>query len=188
MSVRVIHGANEGFFDLQNQTVRTVRKALTEVFNIPKNAVALIDGEPVVDESGIGDGDVLEFVRELGMKGLGSLMTPDELRERWKIGSEDYEELLILGLPILRFGNGGVRHPETAVDEFFRQLGDRNRPVAPELVGSPYIAGRLGCTTVWVTEMVRSGSIPPICVVPGTGNGKPWKFFRVRINEWLARR
>ena len=68
------------------------------------------------------------------------------------------------------------------------RIADYVDPPPPDLVGSTYIAERLGCTTVWVTEMVRSGNIPPNCVVQGTGNGKPWKFFRVRIDEWLKRR
>ncbi len=32
-----------------------------------------------------------------------------------------------------------------------------------------------------VINRVNSGA-------PGTGNGKPWKFIRVRIEEWLKRR
>jgi Helix-turn-helix domain len=55
-------------------------------------------------------------------------------------------------------------------------------------VGSRYIADRLGCTTVWVAEMARSGEVPRHCVVPGTGSGKPWKFYRERIDAWIASR
>ena len=68
------------------------------------------------------------------------------------------------------------------------RIADHFDPAPPNLIGSQYIAERLGCTTVWITELVRGGSIPRSCVVPGTGNGKPWKFYRVRIDEWLKQR
>lgn len=188
MNVRVVHGANEVVFDSDGRTVGDIRKSLREVLNIPWDADALIGGMSVNDERALCGGDVLEFIREQGVKGLGSLLTPEELKERWKIDGDEYEELLILGIPCIRFTNGSVRHPEVAVDEFMRQLGDVNKAKPPELVGTPYVADRLGCTTVWVTELIRNGEIPVNCVVSGTGNGKPWKFVRVRIEEWLKRR
>lgn len=69
-----------------------------------------------------------------------------------------------------------------------RRIADKVDPPPPDKVGTPYVAERLGCTTVWVTEMIRSGDIPRSCIVPGTGNGKPWKFHRGRIDEWLESR
>jgi len=50
------------------------------------------------------------------------------------------------------------------------------------------VADRLGCTTDWIAMMVRDSGIPPSCIVPGTGNGKPWKFYRAQIDEWIERR
>ncbi len=116
------------------------------------------------------------------------MLTSDELKSQWGRSGDEYEELLILGLPSLQFSSGSVRHPEVAVDEFMRQLGDVSRAKPPELVGTRYVAERLDCTTVWVTELIRKGEIPVSCIAPGTGNGKPWKFVRVRIEEWLKRR
>src|SRR5690606_31508199 len=139
-------------------------------------AEALICGKTVGDDRVLGNDEVLEFIKEQGVKGLGALLTPGELKEQWKIDGDEYEELLILGLPFIRFTSETVRHPEVAVDEFMRQLGDVNKAKPPELVGTPYVAERLGCTTVWVTELIRSGEIPIGCIAPGTGNGKPWKF------------
>ncbi len=186
--VRVVHGPNEGCYPVHNKRVCDVRRALLQVFNIPRSAMAFVGGKPVSEGYRLEGGQVLEFIRAMGIKGLGELLTPEELQEQWRIDGQEYEELLVLGLPIVRFGTGAVRHPETAVDEFMRQLGNPNQSKPPELVGTPYVAERLGCTTVWITQMIRSGDIPPNCVVPGTGNGKPWKFIRVRIDEWLKRR
>ena len=58
-------------------------------------------------------------------------------------------------------------------------------PSPAEVVGSPYVAQRLGVTTVWVAEMARKGAIPKNCIVNGTGSGKPWKFHREKIDRWI---
>jgi len=76
----------------------------------------------------------------------------------------------------------------TSVATSLRRLADRFAPAPTDVVGTPYVAGRLGCTTVWVAEMVRLGQIPLACVLPGTGNGKPWKFHKAKIDAWLAAR
>jgi hypothetical protein len=133
-------------------------------------------------------GDVLEFISPVGSKGLGNLLTADDIKSQWNINAQQYEELLLAGLPVIRFGAGDVRHSEVAVDEFFRQMAFTAIKSVPEIVGTPYIAERLCCTSIWITEMVRRGVIPPACVVPGTGDGKPWKFYRTRIDEWIRRR
>jgi len=69
-----------------------------------------------------------------------------------------------------------------------RRVANHFDPPPPDKVGTPYVADRLGCTTVRITQLVRSGEIPASCVVPGTGDGKPWKFFRARIEDWLENR
>lgn len=69
-----------------------------------------------------------------------------------------------------------------------RRIADRLDPPPPDKVGTPYVAQRLGCTTDWITELIRQVQIPPDCIVPGTGNGKPWKFFRRKIDRWIGDR
>lgn len=78
--------------------------------------------------------------------------------------------------------------PHDGVLHQLKRIADHFDPPPPDLVGSTYIADRLGCTPVWVAEMARRGLIPASCVVQGTGNGKPWKFLRIRIDEWLKKR
>ena len=220
MAVRVVHGANEGHFDLRGTTIGVVRRRLRDVFNLPSEAVALIGGKQEVDDRIINDDESVEFVCEKGIKGLGALLTPEELQEKSNITGDKYEELLILGLPLLRFQDGTIRHPEVAVDEFFRQhsiqrpnledqariaarselnkeealvthiqrIADHFDPPPPDVVGTGYVARKLNCTTIWITEMIRLGQIPRNCVLPGTGNGKPWKFYRTRIDHWISSR
>jgi hypothetical protein len=69
-----------------------------------------------------------------------------------------------------------------------KRIADVLDPEPPDLVGTPYLARQLGVTTTWIADMVRQGEIPASCLVPGTGNGKPWKFYRARIDQWLASR
>lgn len=58
----------------------------------------------------------------------------------------------------------------------------------PAVIGTPYLAQQLGCSVVWAAELARSGQVPKNCIVPGTGNGKPWKFYLGRVQEWLSKR
>ena len=68
--VRVIHGANERYFDhLSGKTVGSVRKSLRDAFNIPGDASALIDGKQVSDDFILQSGHNLEFVKQAGVKG-----------------------------------------------------------------------------------------------------------------------
>ena len=67
--VRVVHGANQDYFDLEGRTVGSVRKNLREVFNIPGDAEALISGKSVGDDFILEGGQNLEFVKEAGTKG-----------------------------------------------------------------------------------------------------------------------
>jgi predicted DNA-binding transcriptional regulator AlpA len=68
------------------------------------------------------------------------------------------------------------------------RIANKLDPLPGDKVGTPYVAEKLGCTTIWVTELIRKGEIPPSCIVTGTGNGKLWKFHRSRIDAWLASR
>jgi len=120
MPVRVVHGANEQSFDFQAITVGTIRRSLRDVFNISGAAVALISGVAASDDDLVECGDAVEFHNEQGRKGLGDLLSPEALRQAWQITAEEYTELLTLGLPSLQL-RSGVRHPESAVDEFFRK-------------------------------------------------------------------
>jgi hypothetical protein len=69
-----------------------------------------------------------------------------------------------------------------------RRIANHFDPPPPDKVGSEYVAQKLGCTTTWIAELVRREEIPKSCIVPGTGNGKPWKFFRDRIDKWIESR
>ena len=68
--VKVIHGANDDTFDgLVGQKVSTVRASLVDAFNIPGDALALVDGQQVDNEHILIAGQTLEFIKQAGVKG-----------------------------------------------------------------------------------------------------------------------
>jgi predicted DNA-binding transcriptional regulator AlpA len=68
------------------------------------------------------------------------------------------------------------------------RIADHLAPRPGDIVGTPYVAQKLGCTTAWITDLIKQGEIPAGCIVEGTGNGKIWKFHRLRIDEWIKGR
>jgi hypothetical protein len=69
-----------------------------------------------------------------------------------------------------------------------KRVADHFDPPPPDIIGTPHLARRLGCTPTWIAQLVRSGEIPKGCIVPGSGKGRQWKFYRRRVEEWLANR
>lgn len=68
------------------------------------------------------------------------------------------------------------------------RIANKMDPPPSDKVGTGYVAEKLGCSTIWITELIRKGEVPRSCVVPGTGNGKVWKFYRNRIDAWIEGR
>jgi hypothetical protein len=69
--VKVIHGANDDIYDgLVGQKVSTVRASLVDSFNIPGDALALVNGQQVANDYTLQQNDVLEFIKQAGVKGL----------------------------------------------------------------------------------------------------------------------
>jgi hypothetical protein len=68
--IKVIHGANDDTFDgLIGQKVATVRASLVDAFNIPGDALALVNGMQVDNTYTLQQNDVLEFIKQAGVKG-----------------------------------------------------------------------------------------------------------------------
>ena len=82
-------------------------------------------------------------------------------------------------------------HPPIRIAAIASQLtriADHFNPPPSDIVDSVYVSQKIGCTTTWVADLARNGSIPASYIVPGTGNGKPWKFYRSKIEKWLEER
>ena len=67
----------------------------------------------------------------------------------------------------------------------FHRVADHIAPPPAQVVGSKYIAKRLGVSTTWIAELARNGSILADCLVKGTGKGKVWRFDREKIDAWI---
>ena len=67
--VKVIHGANDGEFNLVGQKVSAVRASLVDAFNIPGDALAFVNGEQVDANFVLVENCTLEFVKQAGVKG-----------------------------------------------------------------------------------------------------------------------
>lgn len=68
--VRVINGANEGYYPVVGKTVGDTRKGLKDIYNIPGDAIAEVDGKQVGDDFILGAGQNLEFSKIAGDKGF----------------------------------------------------------------------------------------------------------------------
>lgn len=67
--VQVIHGIYDSSFDIAGKTVAYAREQLGEMYNIPKDAQALIDGNPVAEDTLLPQDSTLEFIKNAGQKG-----------------------------------------------------------------------------------------------------------------------
>ena len=67
--VNVSHGVYSHSHPLAGMTVRQARSALSERMNLPPDAVALVGGEEVGDDTVLQEGAALMFVRDAGEKG-----------------------------------------------------------------------------------------------------------------------
>jgi len=207
--IRVIHASNEVQV-AAGRSIGDLFAALRQVLNIPRGSEARLNGKAASPADIPVDGDSIEFITELGEKGVGRVWTEEQFCELFQIDAQELQRHMADGLPVLRLKDGSVRITETAVDEFLaghghereermvavlenisasqKRLADHLAPAPSDIVDTPYIARHLGCTTQWIAQMVRSGDIPRGCIVPGSGKGRQWKFYRCRIEEWLASR
>ncbi len=79
-------------------------------------------------------------------------------------------------------------HADHVVARELRRLRRDLRPAEPEIIGTPEVAKMAGVTTAAVRQWVESEAMPGNCIVPGSGNGTPWRFYRRRVVKWLRTR
>jgi len=60
-------------------------------------------------------------------------------------------------------------------------------PEVPDLVGTDYLARKLGVSKQWVGAMAERGDIPRECVAPKISGGRVWRFHRSKVDQWLSR-
>lgn len=82
----------------------------------------------------------------------------------------------------------GLLQASSAMAKSVERIADVLDPPPPDKVDTAYVAKRLGCGLARVSQMAGSGEISATCIVAGTGKGKPWKFYRSRIDQWIESR
>lgn len=189
-------------------TVQDVRDTLKHVLNVPADARARVNGQEVGSGHIVSPTDVVEFVKERGRKAVGDRVWDAEGYCRFfNLTARDLELQIQQGLRVMHLSNGTMRITESAVDQFVRgsnggtgsevitviarsleRIANHFDPPPRDVIGTDYIADKLGCTAVWVAKMAAEGIIPKNCIVPGTGFGKPWKFYRSRVDAWILTR
>ena len=120
-SVKIIHCANDGIFNVADASVATVQASLIDAFNIPDEAVAFANGEQVGGDFRLRGNDTLEFMKRRGRKGVGDrVWTEDEFCTHFKITPEDLRAWIAQGLKVRRCLDGSLRVTESDADVFIR--------------------------------------------------------------------
>lgn len=94
----VIHGANDGLFDLAGARVSAVRYSLADAFNIPLNAFTFVNGEQVDSDFRLKGNECLEFVKQYGEKRGSSFI-------RYPGGKWNHRRYIIDALKLVRAFN-----------------------------------------------------------------------------------
>lgn len=100
--VRVINGANDGFFEVAGYPVSSVRASLVDAFNISDDAIALANGRRIPDSYELHREDVLEFLHERGEKGgrkrANAAQSDDDDKDEDRLAPPDFSTMDLDGL------------------------------------------------------------------------------------------
>jgi len=153
--VKVIHGANDGIFDVAGAFVGSVQASLREAFNIPDDAIAFANGELVSPDYRLQTKDVLEFLRPWGRKGAGDRVWTDEsFCKFFEITRETLQAWIAQGLKVKSCLDCSVRITETAVDELFR-----GRVIESPYLTSEQAAEYLRTTVKGIYSLLERGKL-----------------------------
>lgn len=126
--VKVIHGANDGTFTLEGAKVGSVRSSLVDAFNIPKDAIAFVNGEQVNMGYTLATDDTLEFCKQSGSKGVRRMFTKAELLHEYTGHPADVIDELCASLAHDDVnGDGQAIWHEVVVDEWLDERYSRKR-------------------------------------------------------------
>ena len=203
--MQVVYERDEVELDMPDGLeVGAIQRRLKRFMGIPRDAYSIVDGLKVGPDHLAGPNSTVEFRLKWGQKGVGQVWTAAEYCQLFGLSIEELDQQIRKGLRVMSLSDGTMRISETSVDGFvngngdgaffaviassLKRIADHVDPPPPDIIGTDYIAEKLGLTKVWVAKMAAEGTIPRNCIVPGTGIGKPWKFYRSRIDPWIEMR
>lgn len=164
-SVRIRYGSHELDWDVQSLTVEQVQLAFQDVLNLSAAPEAYLNGRMVKDRTvRLRFGDRLDFIKPRGRK-------------------RGEQELKRIAFALEQIASG-VREMEPAL----RRIADHFDPPKRGTVGTPYVAERLGVSVRWISDLIRKGDIPKSCIVPRSGEGKYWRFWKDKIDDWIEQK
>lgn len=71
------------------------------------------------------------------------------------------------------------------IGDDIRRIANHVDPPSGQVVGTRYVAARLGKTQEWIAKLAQTGKIPASCIVKQSGNGRYWKFHKEKIDQWV---
>ena len=168
--IQVEYGCHTTQGDFIGLTVVELEISLRELLNLPATPSCYVDGILVEYKSSfvLERGAPVLFLRRIGRKSG----TPEEI-------GRIADALEQIGSELNRIS--GQLDESLMIQQ---RLADE---IAPErsIVGTRYVAERIGKSTRWITDLVRDGKIPKQCIVPQSGNGRYWRFYKKRIDRWI---
>jgi len=85
-------------------------------------------------------------------------------------------------------GDGQIVEVLRQIESHLLRLANHFDPLPPQIVDTNYVASRLGCTKEYISRLALHKEIPSQCILKGTGEGRPWKFYRSHIDRWIKQR
>lgn len=81
-----------------------------------------------------------------------------------------------------------IAGPLASVATDVRRIANQLDPPPPDLVDTSYVADKLGVSAKRISQLALAGEVPAAAIVPGTGEGKPWRFYRSKVDPWIETR
>ena len=174
--IKVICGISEGAYAFAGITVAVVRRVLSDIFNISKDASAFVNGEPVAASYRLQSDDTLEFLRVRGRKAVGErVWSGEDFCRFFGISAEDLQAWTAEGLKVRRCLDGSIRITESATDDFFRG----------KIIDSPYLNTEQAAAYCNVTKDAFYGRVERKKIKPLPGSGKENLFTREQCDRMM---
>lgn len=161
--VRLTYGIHDFQAEIAGLSVEESQLAYTDILGVEDDAEVFANGRRAEKSVRLQAGDRLEFVKVRGRKG----------------GDEEQRRIMLAVEKLASKMN--------EVESALKRMADHFDPPKRASVTSSYVAVRLGRTARWIGELARTGKIPESCICPRSGDGKYWRFWKDKIDDWIEK-